>query len=232
MFGAGRPDKQPADDGAQEPAGSDTSEDSGTPRISASRIFGSSPKVLVVGVAAVAVALAGSAFALTSHTAANRGHEQTAAVQQAAGPISLESFTPTAGASQVDGANPVTVTFSAPLAANSPRPTLRPSIPGSWAVQGSQLIFTPAVAFRPMSRITVSVPSGPTGVRGAGGGLLPKSATEHFTTGAYSQFRIAQILGQLGYLPLTWSAGGSGGPGHESSVPVDEQPNSSQQAMA
>jgi peptidoglycan hydrolase-like protein with peptidoglycan-binding domain len=78
-------------------------------------------------------------------------------------------------------------------------------VPGTWSAQGNDLVFAPSVAFRPSSRVTVTVPSGPSGVRGANGGLLTAGVSEHFTTAGYSQLRLTELLGQLGYLPLSWS---------------------------
>ena len=203
MFGVGRPDEQPSDDGSQ------GSEGPGGPGGKAGGMFGRSRRVVGVAVAAAAVALAGGAYALTSNSAsAKTGHAQ--ANQQAAGPIRLESITPAMGATQVDGASAITLTFSSPVAADSPDPPLRPAIAGSWADDGDELVFTPDTAFRPSSRVTVSVPAGLSGVRAADGGLLGKPVTDHFKTGGYSSLRLAEVLGQLGYLPLTWAPSENG----------------------
>jgi peptidoglycan hydrolase-like protein with peptidoglycan-binding domain len=165
--------------------------------------------VIVIGAAAAAVAIAGGGFALSQHSSPSSAPAgQTA--QPASGPIRLESITPSAGSKQVDGANPIVVSFSAPVAANSPDPTVQPAVAGTWNAEGNDLVFTPSAAFKPASHITVSVPAGPGGVRGANGGLLTNAATDHFSTGAYSSLRLAELLGQLGYLPLTWAADESG----------------------
>jgi hypothetical protein len=166
--------------------------------------------VIVVGVAAAAVAVAGGGFALSNHGSSPTHSTHGQAAQGASGPIRLESITPAAGSKQVDGASPIVVSFSAPVASNSPDPTLQPAVAGSWTAEGSELVFTPSVALQPASRVTVNVPAGPDGVRGANGGLLTTAATDHFSTGAYSPLRLAELLGQLGYLPLTWSAAESG----------------------
>ena len=67
------------------------------------------------------------------------------------------------------------------------------------------MVFTPEAAFGPSKRVTVDVPAGPDGVRSISGGLLTAAVTEHFTTGAYSQLALAELLAQQGYLPMTWS---------------------------
>ncbi len=49
------------------------------------------------------------------------------------------------------------------------------------------------------------------GLRSAGGGLLAKSKLVSFQTGGYSQIRLAEVLSQLGYLPMTWQQTDSAG---------------------
>jgi Bacterial Ig-like domain/L,D-transpeptidase catalytic domain len=258
VFGAGRPGNQPEnqapDDGQQRtgegsPASAETSQETspepskepskepaqnqGQGRGPARRVFGSNPKVLAVAAAALAVALAGGAFALISQTVGGADHGQgVQAVQQPSGPLRLVSITPASGAAQVDGANPITVTFSDPVADDTPHPTLQPAVPGHWAAEGNQLVFIPDTAFRPSSRVTVTVPAGISGVHGAGGGLLEKTVTEHFSTGGYSQLRLAEILGQLGYLPLTWAVAGNGAFREQFSSFTSDMPNVTQEAMA
>jgi Bacterial Ig-like domain/L,D-transpeptidase catalytic domain len=195
-------------------------------------MFGLKPKVLALGAVAVAVALTGGAFALTSSNSGGGSHGQAAAAAHPpSGPVKLVSITPADGARQIDGANPITVSFSGPLAVDTPDPTLKPAIPGQWQVEGSQLIFTPNGGFKPSSQVTLTVPSGLDGVHGLGGGLLGKSVVEHFRTGAYSQLRLAEILGQLGYLPVTWAVA-TNGAFKEQFSSFSDQPNVSQASMA
>ena len=199
VFEAGRPDKQPGGDG---PEGGDSP-------ARTSRMPGR--RVIALGLAAAVVVAAGAVIALTHNSP---GSHQSAAASQgaqpASGPIRVESITPAQDESGVDGAAPITVTFSAPIASNSPDPTLQPNVPGTWSAIGDSLVFQPQSAFGPTLRVTVAVPSGPAGVRSAGGGLLTTAVTEHFTTGTYSQLRLAQLLAELGYLPMTWTAADSG----------------------
>ncbi len=155
---------------------------------------------------ALAVAIAAGAYALTQHS--GTGPSASSAGVPAAGPIHVESITPSNGSAQVDGTNPIMVSFSAPIASNSPDPTLQPAVPGSWSTEGDDLVFNPATGFQPSSRVTVDIPSGPNGVRGAAGGLLTSPVSAQFTTSSYSTLRLAEILAQLGYLPLTWSGDG------------------------
>ena len=164
-------------------------------------------RVIGIGAAAAAVVVGGAVYALTQHTGSTAARAAAAPRDQvASGPIHIAAVTPARGATGVNGAASVVVTFSAPLAADSPYPELTPSIPGSWSTQGNSQVFTPDTAFAPSSRVTLLIPGGPAGIRSSSGALLTGSVSEHFTVAMYSQVRLAELLAQLGYLPMTWSA--------------------------
>ena len=120
-------------------------------------------------------------------------------------------MTPAAGARGINGASPIRVQFSAPLAASSPMPTLSPSTPGHWTVQGNAAVFTPTVGYLENTKVTVKVPGGLAGVVSAAGatagdgGTLGSNLSRSFTTGSFSTMRLQQLLAQLGYLPMTWT---------------------------
>jgi len=120
------------------------------------------------------------------------------------GPFRVMSVTPASGSTDADGSLPVQVAFSAPPAARSPMPTLTPSVPGTWQIIGDSMVFTPRTAFSPSTRITVSVPAGRNGVHSVAGLFLASPKTAVYTTGTFSTLRMAEILAQLGYLPMTW----------------------------
>lgn len=127
-----------------------------------------------------------------------------AAVSAAA--LRVLSVSPADGARGVNGAGPVRVVFSVPLAPDSPLPGLAPAIPGSWQRTGpATLTFTPAVAFAPLTSVRVTVPAGRDGVRSAVGRLLASPVTARFTTGQWQAAGFVQLLARLGYLPLTWA---------------------------
>jgi peptidoglycan hydrolase-like protein with peptidoglycan-binding domain len=119
-------------------------------------------------------------------------------------PVRVLSVTPASHERQVDGASPIRVTFSGPLAADSPLPTLTPSIAGSWRASGRTLEFVPALGYQPLTHVKLVIPGGPSGVRSAGGGLLATRVVDKFVTGTYGTLRLEQLLAQLGYLPLNW----------------------------
>jgi hypothetical protein len=123
------------------------------------------------------------------------------------GPLQLVSETPADGTTGVSGAADIKLQFSAPVAANSPLPTIKPDVPGSWQGAGtSTLRFVPAGAFGQLTKVTVRVPGGASGIRSASGGLLGSDVKFKFRTSTYQTTRLEQLLAQLDYLPLNWTA--------------------------
>jgi peptidoglycan hydrolase-like protein with peptidoglycan-binding domain len=161
------------------------------------------------------VAAAGVAIVLFvspgSHAAPVLAAQAAARQDRPAGPLRVLSVTPAAGATGVNGAAPIRVRFSAPLAADTPMPALWPHVAGSWQVEGDTAVFTPAVGYFQDTHVTVKIPGGPDGMTSAGpasaraGGLLASSVIRSFTTGSFTTLRLQQLLSQLGYLPLTWT---------------------------
>jgi hypothetical protein len=93
--------------------------------------------------------------------------------------------------------SPITVSFDTTLAAESPLPTLRPAVPGTWERQGSTAVFTPSQAYPPSTPIAVSVAKRV--------GAKSKTVASR-TTPSGSLLRAQQILADLHYLPLQSSA--------------------------
>ena len=193
-----------------------------------SRWFGRKTLVFATGITALVVVAGGLTWALASGhgstpaSAAVRTHNDKPAAPPA--PLRVLSITPARATRGVNGAAPVTVVFSAPLAATSPTPSFSPAVKGTWAPAKTQsqpkgsktktqqayaMVFTPATQFRPRSTVTLNIPAGQTGVRSAAGSLLGSPITERFHTGSYSTMRLQQLLAQLGYLPLTWTPTGT-----------------------
>ncbi len=167
----------------------------------------SAAMVLAAGVAVVAFDSPGS------HAAPVTPAQAAAAAQQDAPavPLNMLSVTPSAGAKGVNGAAPIKVQFSAPLAANTPMPQLSPRITGSWQVEGDTAVFSPAVGYFENTKVTLKIPGGASGMVSVGGasvgsgGLLASGTTASWTTGSFSTLRLQQLLSQLGYLPFTWT---------------------------
>jgi peptidoglycan hydrolase-like protein with peptidoglycan-binding domain len=164
----------------------------------------SAAMVLAAGVAIVA-------FASPKSHAAPVTDAQRSTVTQPAVPLQVMSVTPAAGEHGVNGAAPIRVQFSAPLAASTPMPQLSPQIAGSWQIEGDTAVFTPAAGYFQNTKVTLKIPGGPSGMisvggaRAGSGGLLVTGVTESFTTGSFSTLGLQQLFAQLGYLPLTWT---------------------------
>jgi hypothetical protein len=156
--------------------------------------------VIATGAAIVALIAAGGTYALTQGGGSTPLNTPVSGVTLP-GPFRVVSMTPAPGARRADGSDPVRVTFSAPVAARSAQPSLMPKVPGSWQSAGDVLTFTPAVPFNQSTRITVTIPRG---VRSAGGSVLSRPVTAQFTTRPFSSLALADLLGQLGYLPGSW----------------------------
>ncbi len=232
VFGVGRPGDKPGGEGPEggeaadrgpSPASGEAKADAGSPAspspassASASPANGAAARpwgvmrtvrVIGIGAAAIAVVAGGAVYAITQHTGSTAARAAAAPRNEVvSGPIHVAAVTPARGATGVNGAAPIVVTFSGPVAADSPHPQLKPSTPGSWSTEGNAMVFTPATAYAQSTRVLLQIPGGPAGVHSTSGALLTASVTEHFTVGRYSQARLAQVLADLGYLPMTWSA--------------------------
>jgi lipoprotein-anchoring transpeptidase ErfK/SrfK len=160
------------------------------------------PRARVIAIAAAIVALiaGASVYALTrpGGTPPNLPISPGATLP---GPFRVMSMTPAPGAGRADGADPVEIAFSAPVAAASPQPTVTPNVSGTWQSVGDMLMFTPTVPFSPSTQVTVTVPAS---VRSTRGRVLAKPMTASFTTEPFSNLALADLLGQLGYLPGSW----------------------------
>lgn len=137
--------------------------------------------------------------------------------------VKFLSVSPAPGATGVNGASAITVTYSAPLPASAPFPSLSPAIAGTWQRRGDTAVFTPEAGFPPKTRVTVTIPAVATSVAGESGSSATASElgtsgtasartasaagaiTASFTTGSYSALWLQEVLARLGYLPLTWS---------------------------
>jgi peptidoglycan hydrolase-like protein with peptidoglycan-binding domain len=165
--------------------------------------------------AAALVVIAGGAFAAVDHpgpghqTLASTSDSKPVADQKPAvppKPLRVVSVSPSSK-SEVNGASPIKVTFSAALSSSTPLPTLSPNIAGSWQVSGDTATFTPSVGYMADTTVTLKIPGGAEGVQGAASTTEPLAAsrTVRFTTGSFSTLRLQELLTQLGYLPLTWT---------------------------
>jgi hypothetical protein len=161
-------------------------------------------RVIAVTTAVVAVIAGLGVYLLTRNTAPPPNAPLINNAVTLPGPFRVMSITPAPGSTAADGSLPVTVTFSAPPSARSPRPTVTPSVPGSWRTAGDSMVFTPSLPFSPSTQITVDVPGGSNGIISTGGHVLAAPTTARYTTSTYSNLRMSEMLAQLGYLPMSW----------------------------
>jgi hypothetical protein len=186
---------------------------------------------VVAGVVAALAILAGTAGLAVS---AGGGHKKPAKFHVStsrpaigpSGPLHVASIMPPPGTSRLSGGTTIMITFSAPVAGSSAYPTLSPHVPGHWEPMGRTLTFMPDRPLPPSTRFALRVPAGRSGVESAAGGLLAKPVTARFSTGGYSQVRLAELLSTLDYLPLTWIATDQG---RLSSEAANIWPNSEQE---
>jgi peptidoglycan hydrolase-like protein with peptidoglycan-binding domain len=176
-----------------------------------------------VAIAAVSVALVAASAALVISKVGSGLTPSPGATATSAhlGPLAVEGTSPVANSTGVPAGQVITVSFSAPLAADSPMPGIAPSVPGSWArTTTSSLTFTPSTTFNPGATVTVGIPGGRHGVVSARGQHLTGNTLVHFTMAPMSTLRLQELLAQLGYLPLTFTP--SAGPPSASAMSSDQ----------
>jgi hypothetical protein len=163
--------------------------------------------LLVAGIWVALTQPSAQSSASTTRDSAASGAKASPSSQVPSGPLQLLSETPASNATGVSGLTDIKIQFSAPLASNSPLPKIKPKVAGSWQGAGtSTLEFVPSRGFGQQTRVRVTIPGGPLGVQSAHGALLGASVRLTFKTGSYQAARIGQLLAQLGYLPLTFTA--------------------------
>jgi lipoprotein-anchoring transpeptidase ErfK/SrfK len=122
----------------------------------------------------------------------------------------LRATNPAAGAQDVAPNTTISVTFSAPVSLKKVTPTLSPAIAGTW-VQSSAttLSYDLDSPLIPASQEVVTVPGGSSGVRGTDGAALSSSHSLTFDVAAGDTLRLQQLLAELNYLPVGFSATGA-----------------------
>jgi peptidoglycan hydrolase-like protein with peptidoglycan-binding domain len=108
-------------------------------------------------------------------------------------PLKVVSITP----QKLSATRAITVNFASALSTESPLPTLKPAVPGSWARVGSTAVFTPSQAYPPDTTFTVRVAKTPSAKR---------KVVATRTTPSGSLLGAQEILARLHYLPLTTTA--------------------------
>jgi hypothetical protein len=104
--------------------------------------------VLALGVAVAALLLAGHHDPLGS---------RAASASVPAAPLPATHVVALPSRKIANGTKPLSVVLSAPAAASSPPPTLRPAVAGTWATVGNAEVFTPVSTLEPCSTYTLTV---------------------------------------------------------------------------
>jgi peptidoglycan hydrolase-like protein with peptidoglycan-binding domain len=167
-------------------------------------------RALIVSILiAAAIAVAIGAFVLGrrsqapgSTSGANGG--ATAATRPRA--LSVVATVPATGATDVPSDQVVTVRFSSRVAGPVVMPPFDPPVSGSWTRAGpSSFSFVATAPFIPTTTESLVIPAGASGPHSLVGGMLAAPSSLTFTVAQASTERLQQLLGQLGYLPLTFT---------------------------
>ncbi len=157
---------------------------------------------LIVSVCALALALVAAGVFLISR---NRDSSASATPVAPPTPLTVVATSPTGD--NVAAGSTISVDFSTDLAPGSPMPMLTPAIAGQWSVLSPSLLQYQATGpLVPGATENVTIPGGIDGVVGSRGQHLVASVTDSFTVAQGSTLRLQQLLAELGYLPLAFSA--------------------------
>jgi peptidoglycan hydrolase-like protein with peptidoglycan-binding domain len=160
------------------------------------------PMWMVVSIAALSLAVVAAGFVFVYR---DRDGSASAAPTAPPPPLRVLSTTPTGD--DVAAGSTISVQFSSDLAQGSPMPTLTPAIPGAWSVLSPSLLQYQATGpLVPGVTETISVPGGSGGAVDDLGQHLASTVSRTFTVAQGSTLRLQQILAELGYLPLTFTA--------------------------
>jgi lipoprotein-anchoring transpeptidase ErfK/SrfK len=159
-------------------------------------------RLWVLGFAVVVLVAAVAGFILIP-----RQHGSPASASTSKPPPALTVVSTAPSGDNVDSGAVISVQFSTDLAPGSPLPTLSPPVAGQWAVLSPSLLQYQATApLVPATLETVTVPFGTTGIVGSRGQHLAAPYATSFTVAPGSILRLQQMLAELGYLPLNFTA--------------------------
>jgi peptidoglycan hydrolase-like protein with peptidoglycan-binding domain len=123
--------------------------------------------------------------------------------------LQVVSTTPPTGATNVPSTQVVKVQMSLPVSGAAGMPTFSPPVSGTWKKVGrTSISFAAAAPFIPTSTETLTIPAGDAGPRSTSGQQLAAPVTVSFTVAQASTERLQQLLAQLNYLPLSFTASG------------------------
>jgi hypothetical protein len=118
-------------------------------------------QLVAIGALVVVLAVAGAATATALTHRGGIGGLLTSstptAPTQPPAPLTRTRIVHLPPSTLVNGTSAIGVTLSAPPAASSPRPILRPAVPGTWSDGGNTELFTPSSTLAPCSTYTLTV---------------------------------------------------------------------------
>jgi len=164
---------------------------------------------IAVIVAVIVAAGAAGSYAVWRHVHETRHASQArdGGTRPTAKAFAVVSTVPVTGASDVPPDQVVTVHLSAPVVGTSGMPTFNPPVDGVWAKVGPKsLSFRATAPFLPTSTETLVIPAGAAGPHATSGAVLAQPVTVTFTVAQASTERLQQLLAQLDYLPLSFTA--------------------------
>jgi len=162
---------------------------------------------VIAGIGVVVCALAAGGIAVVATRV--RPSPAGAAAPKPPTPLAVASSSPAPGAGAVAGDASLSVTFTVALAPDTPVPTLSPAVPGSWVqTSPTTLAFDAQGPLPPGATLSMTVPGGAGGVKGTQGQVLAQPLTTQFTVAPMGMLRVQQLLAELGYLPLSFTATG------------------------
>ena len=137
------------------------------------------------------------------------------------GELAVKDTMPASGSQNVATNTAITVTFSRPVRLGDVTPMLTPNTGGKWVqTNATTLTYELRSPLIPSSRVEVTIPGGPSGIRGAQGATLTRSQSVSFSVAAGDTLRLQQLLAELNYLPVGFIP--SGPPPTPADMAIDE----------
>jgi peptidoglycan hydrolase-like protein with peptidoglycan-binding domain len=165
--------------------------------------------LLIGGACVVVIAAAAIAYAVGKSTSDPKGGGgTTTTVKTVVDPLAVSSTSPATGDKTAAGNADISITFSSPVKLGSHTPTLTPAVAGTWIQAGPTTIrYDLAAPLIPASNEVVTIPGGSSGLQARDGATLPAAGSSFsFTVADGDVLRLQQLLAQLNFLPVSFTA--------------------------
>jgi len=179
--------------------------------------------VVVAGAGGYILGHRGAKKGIPPASANSRGDPETT-TSSTLPPFSVTGSVPANGASTVPSDSEISLSFSAPVTLGSVMPSVTPALAGSWRrSSNTTLEFDPTAPMIPYTEEVVTVLPGSNSIRGPNGRSLSSPFSLKFSVAPGSTERLQQLLAQLSFLPLAFTASGPSPPPNQM---ADPQPGS------